>query len=141
METFIKLVIFKSIFGFVSDASSGQMSPSSSGVSSLGSSWSSPSPTLTPPFPLPPDSPVSALLELSGDFQVEAGGLKTACEETDEGIVSDQSYEYEDTAISTQNKMRTKVSSSTRTVRTPFSIRRSVETFFSVGEQLRLLSR
>jgi hypothetical protein len=75
------------------------MSPSSSGVSSLGSSWSSPSPTLTPPFPLPPDSPVSALLELAE--------RKTACDETDEGIVSDQSYDYEDNTAT--NKMRTKV--------------------------------
>merc|ERR1719167_879866 len=52
-----------------SDASSGQMSPSSSGVSSLGTSWSCPSPTLTPPFPLPPmdgeDDPVEALLQLA----------------------------------------------------------------------------
>ncbi len=33
------------------------------------------------------------------------------CEETDEGIVSDQSYEYEDVVVSTStdNKMRTKV--------------------------------
>ena len=86
------------------------MSPSSSGVSSLGSSWSSPSPTLTPPFPLPPDSPVSALLELSGDYLHHGGegsSLKTTCDETDEGIVSDQSFEYEDATAT--NTMRTKV--------------------------------
>ena len=60
------------------------MSPSSSGVSSLGSSWNSP--TLTPPFPLPSDSPVSALLELSGDYTVEKS-------DSDEGIASDHSFE------------------------------------------------
>ncbi len=43
------------------------------------------------------------------DFQVE--GKRMTCEETDEGIVSDQSYEYEDVVVSTStdNKMRTKV--------------------------------
>ena len=60
------------------------MSPSSSGVSSLGSSWN------TPPFPLPSDSPVSALLELSGDYTPEKSS------DSDEGIVSDHSYEYEE---------------------------------------------
>jgi len=103
-----------------SDASSGQMSPSSSGVSSLGTSWScpSPSPTLTPPFPLPPtdsEDPVEALLQLaaaansraqcslstsgsasqgpSGQAQVNP---VTGEQESDEGIVSDQSNEFED---------------------------------------------
>jgi len=104
-----------------SDGSSGQMSPSSSGVSSLGSSWNSP--TLTPPFPLPsvtppyslapptppsPSatvtttatavaatsaadcSPVSALLELSGDL------CTAGKSDSDEGIVSDQSSEFDD---------------------------------------------
>ena len=80
------------------------MSPSSSGVSSLGSSWNSP--TLTQPFPLPTpsppspsvntpfasDSPVCALLELSGDLiRVEEKGT-----DSDEGIVSDNSFEEED---------------------------------------------
>jgi hypothetical protein len=38
-------------------------------------------------------------------------GKRMTCEETDEGIVSDQSYEYEDVVVSTStdNKMRTKV--------------------------------
>jgi hypothetical protein len=47
---------------------------------------------------------------LKFDFQVE--GKRMTCEETDEGIVSDQSYEYEDVVVSTtstDNKMRTKV--------------------------------
>ena len=62
------------------------------------------------PFPLPPDSPVSALLELSGDYLHHVGegsSLKTTCDETDEGIVSDQSFEYEDATAT--NTMRTKV--------------------------------
>ena len=103
-----------------SDASSGQMSPSSSGVSSLGktpsppssfltpsspgTSWSSLSPTLTPPFPLPPteDDPVEALLQLSqnGREALAQGEVtvSTTIEamESDEGIVSDQSNEFED---------------------------------------------
>merc|ERR1719336_2710089 len=53
-----------------SDASSGQMSPSSSGVSSLGTSWSCPSPTLTPPFPLPPTEG-----EDPEDYQIDTVGL------------------------------------------------------------------
>ena len=84
------------------------MSPSSSGVSSLGSSWNSP--TLTPPFPLPSDSPVSALLELSGDYTMEKNS------DTDEGIVSDQSYEYDD------NHKRKKVGG--------YFFRKGVEIFF-----------
>ena len=87
-----------------SDASSGQMSPSSSGVSSLGTSWSSLSPSLTPPFPLPPteDDPVEALLQLSqnGREALAQGEVtvSTTIEamESDEGIVSDQSNEFED---------------------------------------------
>jgi len=92
-----------------SDASSGQMSPSSSGVSSLGTSWSCPSPTLTPPFPLPPmegeDDPVEALLQLAQNGREGAHAHMTTvmgnvepCEsmESDEGIVSDQSNEFED---------------------------------------------
>jgi len=89
-----------------SDASSGQMSPSSSGVSSLGessilgTSWSCPSPTLTPPFPLPPteDDPVEALLQLAANGREAAASTSTTIEamESDEGIVSDQSNEFED---------------------------------------------
>jgi len=89
-----------------SDASSGQMSPSSSGVSSLGTSWSCPSPTLTPPFPLPPvegepdeteDDPVEALLQLA-NINRGMSSHHTVLEhmESDEGIVSDQSNEFED---------------------------------------------
>jgi hypothetical protein len=75
------------------------MSPSSSGVSSLGTSWtcSSPCPSLTPPFPLPPtegcqeeDDPVEALLQLSGNTRDHERS------DTDEGIVSDQSNEFEE---------------------------------------------
>ena len=82
------------------------MSPSSSGVSSLGTSWScsSPSPSLTPPFPLPQaddededepmeeeqTDPVEALLQLSSSARdVEKS-------DTDEGIVSDQSNDFEE---------------------------------------------
>jgi len=89
-----------------SDASSGQMSPSSSGVSSLGTSWSCPSPTLTPPFPLPPvdgademeDDPVEALLQLAqnGREAVNRDSNQIESMESDEGIVSDQSNEFED---------------------------------------------
>jgi len=89
-----------------SDASSGQMSPSSSGVSSLGTSWSCPSPTLTPPFPLPPteDDPVEALLQLAQNGREAAqpstnpatGSTTIEAMESDEGIVSDQSNEFED---------------------------------------------
>lgn len=87
-----------------SDGSLGRMSPSSSGVSSLGTSWtcSSPCPSLTPPFPsftppfpLPPTErdmeegdPVEALLQLSGNNREERS-------DTDEGIVSDQSNEFD----------------------------------------------
>eukprot|EP00090_Calanus_glacialis_P013815 TRINITY_DN22465_c0_g1_i1.p1 TRINITY_DN22465_c0_g1~~TRINITY_DN22465_c0_g1_i1.p1 ORF type:complete len:617 (+),score=78.78 TRINITY_DN22465_c0_g1_i1:242-2092(+) len=91
-----------------SDASSGQMSPSSSGVSSLGTSWSCPSPTLTPPFPLPPmegeDDPVEALLQLAQNGRESSHVITTVTGnvepsesmESDEGIVSDQSNEFED---------------------------------------------
>jgi len=87
-----------------SDASSGQMSPSSSGVSSLGTSWSCPSPTLTPPFPLPPseDDPVEALLQLAqngretGKPATDSAVSTIEAMESDEGIVSDQSNEFED---------------------------------------------
>merc|ERR1719328_961059 len=102
-----------------SDASSGQMSPSSSGVSSLGTSWSCPSPTLTPPFPLPPTEgedpdPVEALLQLAANGrQSSLAGTSSSSssnssttnvpnptnppeQESDEGIVSDQSNEFED---------------------------------------------
>jgi len=88
-----------------SDASSGQMSPSSSGVSSLGTSWSCPSPTLTPPFPLPPteDDPVEALLQLAQNGReapqpstTSTGSTTIEAMESDEGIVSDQSNEFED---------------------------------------------
>jgi len=100
-----------------SDSSSGQMSPSSSGVSSLGSSWNSPSLT-TPPFPLPTpsppstdtpttfpspspseeeeDSPVSALLQLSGDLIRAQAAEEEKATDSDEGIVSDNSFESED---------------------------------------------
>merc|ERR1719328_820176 len=102
-----------------SDASSGQMSPSSSGVSSLGTSWSCPSPTLTPPFPLPPTEgedpdPVEALLQLAANGrQSSLAGTSSSSsnsstttnvstnpnnppeQESDEGIVSDQSNEFE----------------------------------------------
>ena len=77
-----------------SEGSSGQMSPSSSGVSSLGSSWNSPAPLTPPGFSssslAASDSPVSALLELSGDY-----GLEKQHSDSDEGIVSDQSCEFE----------------------------------------------
>ena len=70
------------------------MSPSSSGVSSLGSSWNSPAPLTPPGFSssslAASDSPVSALLELSGDY-----GLEKQHSDSDEGIVSDQSCEFE----------------------------------------------
>jgi len=90
-----------------SDASSGQMSPSSSGVSSLGTSWSCPSPTLTPPFPLPPTptptptsepdpDPVEALLLLKSSVGVAGGVTAVEPQESDEGIVSDQSNEFDD---------------------------------------------
>ena len=70
------------------------MSPSSSGVSSLGSSWNSPAPLTPPGFSslAASDSPVSALLELSGDF----GMLEKQHSDSDEGIVSDQSFEFEE---------------------------------------------
>ena len=89
-----------------------------------GTSWScpSPSPTLTPPFPLPPtdsEDPVEALLQLaaaansraqcslassgsasqgpsSGQAQVNP---VTGEQESDEGIVSDQSNEFEDKKV------------------------------------------
>merc|ERR1719474_2281862 len=93
-----------------SDASSGQMSPSSSGVSSLGTSWSCPSPTLTPPFPLPPTEgddpdPVEALLQLAANVRQSSLASSTTNvtnvtqnpeQESDEGIVSDQSNEFEE---------------------------------------------
>jgi len=95
-----------------SDASSGQMSPSSSGVSSLGTSWSCPSPTLTPPFPLPPadgedPDPVEALLQLAANVRQSSLASSTTnvttnvtqnpeSPESDEGIVSDQSNEFEE---------------------------------------------
>merc|ERR1719419_1031942 len=93
-----------------SDASSGQMSPSSSGVSSLGTSWSCPSPTLTPPFPLPPadgedPDPVEALLQLAANVRQSSLASSTTNvtnvtqnpeQESDEGIVSDQSNEFEE---------------------------------------------
>ena len=92
------------------------MSPVSSGVSSLGSSWNSPSLT-TPPFPLPTppppspatpttfpspspseeeDSPVSALLQLSGDLIRAHAAAEEKATDSDEGIVSDNSFESED---------------------------------------------
>jgi len=87
-----------------SDASSGQMSPSSSGVSSLGTSWSCPSPTLTPPFPLPPTEgedpdPVEALLQLAANGRqcsLSSTNVTATEQESDEGIVSDQSNEFEE---------------------------------------------
>merc|ERR1719336_829841 len=87
-----------------SDASSGQMSPSSSGVSSLGTSWSCPSPTLTPPFPLPPTDgedpdPVEALLQLAANGRqcsLSTTNVTGTEQESDEGIVSDQSNEFEE---------------------------------------------
>ena len=85
------------------------MSPSSSGVSSLGTSWtcSSPCLSLTPPFPLPAtgredecqEDGVEALLQLSDN-----SGDNERQSDTDEGIVSDQSNEFE-----TENNKRLKV--------------------------------
>ena len=82
-----------------------------------GTSWSCPSPTLTPPFPLPPTDegdpdPVEALLQLaangrqsslasSGGGQATNGVTSVTGEhESDEGIVSDQSNEFEDKKVS-----------------------------------------
>ena len=80
-----------------------------------GTSWSCPSPTLTPPFPLPPmegeDDPVEALLQLAQNGRESSHVITTVTGnvepsesmESDEGIVSDQSNEFED------NKKRLKV--------------------------------
>ena len=87
-----------------------------------GTSWSCPSPTLTPPFPLPPleaeDDPVEALLQLAQRGRTAVPGSGAGCTadtaaspasteslESDEGIVSDQSLEFE----SGDNKKRLKV--------------------------------
>ena len=88
-----------------------------------GTSWScpSPSPTLTPPFPLPPtdsEDPVEALLQLAAaansraQCSLSASGSAsqgpagqaqvnpvTGEQESDEGIVSDQSNEFEDKKV------------------------------------------
>ena len=70
-----------------------------------GTSWSCPSPTLTPPFPLPPteDDPVEALLQLAQNGReapqpstTSTGSTTIEAMESDEGIVSDQSNEFED---------------------------------------------
>ena len=70
-----------------------------------GTSWSCPSPTLTPPFPLPPteDDPVEALLQLAQNGREAqpstnpaTGSTTIEAMESDEGIVSDQSNEFED---------------------------------------------
>ena len=88
-----------------------------------GTSWSCPSPTLTPPFPLPPTEgedpdPVEALLQLAANGrQSSLAGTSSSSsnsstttnvstnpnnppeQESDEGIVSDQSNEFEDKKV------------------------------------------
>ena len=76
-----------------------------------GTSWSCPSPTLTPPFPLPPTptptptsepdpDPVEALLLLKSSVGVAGGVTAVEPQESDEGIVSDQSNEFDDKKVS-----------------------------------------
>ena len=69
-----------------------------------GTSWSCPSPTLTPPFPLPPTEgedpdPVEALLQLAANGRqcsLSTTNVTGTEQESDEGIVSDQSNEFEE---------------------------------------------
>ena len=81
-----------------------------------GTSWSCPSPTLTPPFPLPPadgedPDPVEALLQLAANVRQSSLASSTTnvttnvtqnpeSPESDEGIVSDQSNEFEEKKVS-----------------------------------------